>query len=104
MYDFHIQFYRGSADMSLKLYFLLENEGSPKPLGNPKWKKGHNFPLFIGSMAKGAAPDFDTAFSTGRGNLGRNLMIWEHFSLTFQSFCKLFFGSASPSPPMGVFY
>ena len=35
--------------MSLELYFLLENEGGGKPLGNPKWKKGHNFPLFIGS-------------------------------------------------------
>ena len=58
MYDFHIQFYRVSADMSLELYFLLEIEGSPKPLGNPKWKKGHNFPLFIGSMADGGRARF----------------------------------------------
>ena len=45
MYDFHIRFYRGSAEMSLKLYFLLENQGGANPSGS-KMEKGHNFPLF----------------------------------------------------------
>ena len=35
-----------------------KKEGSPKPLGNPKWKKDHNFPLFIGSMADGGRARF----------------------------------------------
>ena len=37
-----------------------KKEGSPKPLGNPKWKKGHNFPLFIAPCIAGAAAVFCT--------------------------------------------
>ena len=46
--------------------------GHPRPLGNPKWKKGHNFPLFIAPGLAGSAADFYSGQEKTGSQIGKH--------------------------------